>query len=348
MNILIVKTSAIGDVTHTLPCLNALRLRYPDSHITWLVEEAAADVIRGHHALDRVLVSRRKQWLKQIRRGEWLATAREIREFIRQLREIEYDLIVDFQNLLKSSVFVGLARGRRKVGYGKGMEHSECSYIFLNERIPAVDMDQHAVIRELKLLQAIGIDCPETVFDFPISNGDRRQIDTLLAGLGFTGDRPLVAINPVATWPTKLWDNDKFARIADSLIQAGNFVVFTGAETDRPILEDITGRMKERAISLAGQTSLKGLAALYEKAAVVISTDTGPMHIAASVSTPVVALFGPTAPWRTGPFGEGHQVLRVEIPCSPCFKKECPSRECMGQITAGMVLRAVDNVMQQD
>ena len=344
MNILIVKTSAIGDVIHTLPALHCLRLHYPQARITWLVEEAAAELLVGHRDLDRVLVSRRKRWSSDFRRGPgpaWKA-AREALALLRELRDTRYDLLLDFQGLLKSGVLVGLARARRKVGFGRGMEHAEGSWIFLNERIPAVDMNIHALERELMLLRAIDIPTPEVVFGLPITEAHRRKVENLLAERGVDRSRPLVAVNPQATWPTKLWFEERFTELADRMRERGCEVVFTGSPADRPVIERIVSSMKNPAPNLAGETSLLELAALYQAARVVVSTDTGPMHIAAAVGAPVVAIFGSTAPWRTGPWGQQNLVLRGEPDCSPCLKKGCDrERECMRRISVDIVEAAV-------
>lgn len=341
MNILIVKTSAIGDVIHTLPALNALRRKYPEARIDWLVEEAAADLVLGHKAVDTVLVSRRKSWIRDLKRGRVLAAWRGFSDFVKRLRTIEYDLLVDFQGLLKSGIFVGLARAKRKVGFGKGMEHAECSYIFLNEPVPPVNMDQHAAVRELLLLKAIGVESEEVVFDLPVGNEQREKVGQLLAAEGIDAVKPLVAINPMTTWETKHWRNERFARVADQLLNRGLAVVFSGGPQDVQGIERIRAAMTGKAVSLAGRTTLKELAALYERVDVLITTDTGPMHLAAAAGTPVVALFGPTAPWRTGPFGSGHKILRAELACSPCLKKSCDrDHQCMAQITVDQVVQA--------
>ncbi len=347
VNILIVKTSAIGDVIHTLPALNALRRKYPEARIDWLVEEAAADLVIGHKALDTVLVSRRKAWVRDLKQGGVVAAWRGVADFVKRLRGTEYDLLLDFQGLLKSGIFVGLARAKRKVGFGRGMEHAEGSYIFLNEPIPPVNMDQHAAIRELLLLKAIGVESEEVVFALPVGHEQRERIGQLLESEGVDPAKPLVAINPMTTWETKHWRNERFARVADQLLDRGMAVVFSGGPQDVRGIEGIRGAMTGKAASLAGRTTLKDLAALYERVAVLITTDTGPMHLAAAAGTPVVALFGPTAPWRTGPFGSGHRILRAEIACSPCLKKHCDrDHECMEQITVDQVVQAALAVLK--
>ncbi len=345
MNILIVKTSAIGDVTHTMPALSCLRKHFPEAHITWLVEEAASDLITGHRAVDRVLVSKRQKWVKEFKSGAWLSVIKKVRVFAKELQGREYDLVIDFQGLLKSGIWVWLSRGKKRVGFGKGMQHSECSYFFLNKKVPAVDMEIHALDRELLLLQAIGVPCKEIKYDFPITPLHQQKVGLLLDCAGFQKNKQqLIAINPQTTWETKLWYNDRFAELADKLAAKGVFIVFTGGIADKKVITGIQERMSHKSLDLTGKSSLIELAALYQEADLVISTDTGPMHIAAAVGTPIVALFGPTAPWRTGPHGEGHQVLRRELPCSPCFKRQCllakEKKKCMEAITVGQVVDA--------
>jgi len=346
VNILIVKLSAIGDVIHTLPALNAIRKYYPNANITWLVEEDAAPLVQGHEALDRVIVSKRKRWLKALRNLSFLDTIKEIYDFIKVLRDTRYDMILDFQALLKSGILIAIARGRRKIGFGKGLEHMEHSYIFLNERIPAVDMEIHALSRGMMLLNALGIPTPEVEYKLPVSDHDRQKMENLLQRYGTVNPARFVVVNPVAKWESKLWSNRKFSQLADRIItkyDAG--VIFTGSLEDRRTIHKIKAGMRAPAINLAGETTLKMLAALYAKADVVISTDTGPMHLAVSVGTPVVALFGPTASWRTGPYGSSHQVVTAGQKCAPCFKRHCPTIDCMALISVDQVFDAVSKII---
>ena len=340
MNILIVKTSAIGDVTHTLPALNAIRKTHPDATITWLVEEAASDMVIGHRQLDRVLVSRRKKWIQDIRHFRFKTAFREIMAFVRELRDTKYDLLIDFQGLLKSSVWVWLAKADRKAGFGKGMEHQEGSCIFLNERTPAIDMDIHAADRELHLVSQLGMDTSgEILFHLPVTEEHQTELKAILEKEGVVLSKPIVAINPMAGWPTKLWLVDRFAQVADQLIEEfGVTLIFTGSGADEAAISEIQKSMKHSSYSLAGKTSLLVLAALYEKSALVITTDTGPMHIAAAMDRPIVALFGPTAPWRTGPYTSHAHVVRKELDCMPCLKRECEINDCMRLITVADVM----------
>jgi 3-deoxy-D-manno-octulosonic-acid transferase/heptosyltransferase-1 len=339
--ILIVKLSAVGDVVHTLPALNALRRHRPEAHITWLVEEAAAGLVMGHPAVDRVLVSRRKRWAQGLRTAQWRRHLREAAAFIRQLRDTRYDWLLDFQAALKGAALIAMTRAHRKIGFGPGMEHQEYSYLVLNEKIPMISMEVHALKRSLMLLEAIDVPCRDIEYNLPIGNAMRKRVARLMADRQAPRKGPAVAINPVALWKTKMWPAKRFAQLADRLVETYQAdIFFTGAPADAQEIGRITGLMQHRATNLAGRTSLLELAALYQQMALVISTDTGPMHIAAAVNKPVVALFGPTAQWRTGPYGDDHQVVSAPMECRPCFKRSCDHCRCMHAI-------AVEDVMQK-
>jgi 3-deoxy-D-manno-octulosonic-acid transferase/heptosyltransferase-1 len=148
-------------------------------------------------------------------------------------------------------------------------------------------------------------------------------------------------VNPVAFWDTKLWENGKFARLCDRITEELKMkVVFTGGRNQKTV-KRIRSLMKFPSVNLAGRTTLRDLAYLYALSTLVITTDSGPMHISAAVGTPTVALFGPTDPARTGPYGEGHTVIRKNLPCSPCFLKKCETKRCMKEISVEDVFQAV-------
>ena len=342
MNILIVKLSAIGDVIHTLPSLAALRRLYPDAHITWVVEEAAADLIIGHPHLDEVIISRRKSWIKDIKAGKVAVTLREVRTFVRRLRNRRYDLVIDFHGLLKSSMVVFLSGGRRKLGYDSWQE---LSGLFLNEKIPE-DMNKHAVDRYLDFLRYLGAEIHDAEFILPLTDKTKAEAKRLL-DQNHLSEKNYIAINPIAYWETKLWDNGKFAKLANAIRdQLKLDVIFTG--NNGRDAADILSRMKGKGINLGGKTSLPMLAEIYKSARAVITTDSGPMHLAAAVGTPVIALFGPTDPARTGPYGKGHTVIRSNLPCSPCLLKKCPTKECMTAITPEQVYAATTRIVSPE
>ena len=337
MNILIVKLSAIGDVIHTLPSLASLRRCYPQAHITWVVEEAASDLLMDHPMLNRVLISRRKRWIRDLKQGRHRgAVLREITGFVRSLRDRPYDLVIDFHGLLKSALFVLLSRGKRKLGYDSLQEGSG---LFFNEKIPE-DMTKHAVERYLDFPRHLGCDTAKPEFPIGLRETHFKRMQALLAEKKIDIGRGFVGVSPVAYWETKLWDEAKFAALCDLIVtELGMPVVFTG-ESPEGVIARIRSLMQAPSASVAGETTLRELAALYKTASVLLTTDSGPMHLAAAVGTPVVALFGPTSPERTGPYGDRHIVIRHGLPCSPCFRKSCDSLECMKTISVDEVFQA--------
>ena len=367
VNILIVKLSAIGDVIHTLPALAALRRCYPASDITWVVEEAAADLLVGHPDLNRTIVSSRKRWLSEIRKGQFAAPWKEMRAFLKALRSRRYDLVIDFHGLLKSAVIVAASGGRRRLGYDS---LQELSGLFYNEKITE-EMGKHAVDRYLDLIRHLAdgrgeqADCLTAPPSFTITIGEaeRRRVESLIdehaalltAGGGREDNRTesggkqrmggrYVAVNPVAFWETKLWDEGKFAELCDRIRrELGIGVILTGSEAGP--LDRIRTLMTTEAVNLGGRTNLRELACLYREAALVITTDSGPMHLAAGMGTPVIALFGPTDPARTGPYGTGHRIIRRGLDCMPCFRKRCETRTCMREITADEVFAAAEEML---
>jgi len=343
-SILIVKLSAIGDVVHSIPVLEVLKKNFPHTCIDWLIEEDASGVIEGHPAIDRVIVSYRKLWLKRIFKGRARGAAfREILLFSKKMRSRKYDLVIDLHGLFKSGILTGLSRGRRKIGMSGA---TEGGWLFYNERPVPVDYNQHAIDRYLKITEYLNCQSDNSwKGHIPVSAPDRKLIDHIL-DTDNSIKRPLIAINPMARWKTKLWEPARFAALADRFRDDLSCeVVFTGSMHDREIIEDISKMMKKRPINLAGKTSLKELAYLFTRCAALVTTDTGPMHIAAAMGCRVAALFGPTAPRRTGPYGGGHRVIRTGIDCSPCFKKSCKHMTCMKDITVESVLEGTKELI---
>ncbi len=338
-NILIVKLSAIGDVAQALPALEAIKKTFPESRVTWVVEEAAAGVLEGHPLIDTLLVSGRRSWLRMLGHPR---TFREgfvkIVAFIRTLRATRHDIAIDLQGLLKSGILIGLTRADRKIGFAGSRELSS---FFLNECLPAYDKNKHALERYLDVARYLGARDVSSSCTLPIDH-ERSVMRQRLSDAVLTR-KPLIVMNPVARWETKLWPEKNFARLADRLIaEKQATIIFTGSKADYPIVSRILSMMEQPAENWAGETTLKELAALASLADLFVTTDTGPMHLAAAAHARVLALFGPTAPWRTGPYGPGQIVVRAGIECSPCFKRNCKDAiRCMSTISVDDVMRKV-------
>lgn len=339
--ILLVKPSALGDVVHTLPVVATLKRRYPEIPLDWLVEEEAAPLVAGHPAIARVVVSGRRRWLRQFRRpAEAPVALREIRSLVTELRRRRYDAVLDLQGLLKSALYVLAAGAPVRVGLSDAREGARW---VLTHRVPVPPQPVHAVERYLALAAAVDARAVVRDFTIPLGSEDVKAAQQLVADL----PRPCVALHPAARWETKLWEVERWRALAASLIGEGAGVVVTGSAADAPVAASICEGLHPAPRSLAGRLSLKGLAALLRTLDLMITVDSGPMHIAAAAGTPVVALFGPTDPARTGPLGSG-RVLRQPLPCSPCLRRDCriaETRKCMRDLDVVTVLAAVRDVL---
>jgi len=336
--ILIVKPSAFGDVVHSLPFLRVLRRNFPDAYIAWVVSRANADLLVGHPELDEVILFERERWGGLT---GFVRRARELWRFVLGLRRGRFDLVVDLQGLLRSALVSYLSGAPRRVGFAGARE---LGHLFYNIRVPSRPRDDHmhAVDRYLEVARKLGLTWSgRAVFHVPLGEEAKRFARDYLAAEN-PQDRPLVVMLPSSRWVTKRWPADRFAELADRVVsRLGSTVLFLAAEPDVPLVEQVRGRMKERSLSLAGKTTLKQSAAVLERAHVVVASDTGPMHLAVALARPVVALYGPTSPRRTGPYGGTVRLFASTRECAPCFRPKCKHADCMRDISVDDVYEAV-------
>ena len=340
--ILLIKPSALGDVVHALPVAATLGRRYPHGRLDWLVEEEAADIVRGHPAVSEVVVSGRRRWMAALRGARQIGrTLGEIRRFVAELRDRRYDVVVDLQGLFKSALYVLATGAPVRVGFAEGREGSPW---VLTHRVAAPPQPVHAVDRYLALAAAVGAAEPVREFHIALTPEARAAAESVLGGSA----RPRVVLHPAARWRTKLWEAERWRALAASLLAEGVGVFVTGGRGDEALAAEIGAGLSPAPLSLAGRLSLKELAAVLGAADLMVTVDSGPMHMAAAMGTPVVALFGATDPLRTGPLGPG-TVLRRPLACSPCLDRRCRIADvhrCMRDLGVEEVLRAVRELLR--
>ena len=322
--ILLVKLSSFGDVLHALPTLEALREAYPTAHITWLVEAAYAPLLSGHPALDEVWIAPR------LRPAEFFSGSNPaaLRRLLQQLRAQPFDLVVDVQGLLKSAVWVALAQSPRKVGYDRTRE---LSYLPLTERVPPFDPEAHAVRRYLNLAHYLG--APPAPPRFRLGLDAAADISALIPAE--TG-APLAVLHPGARWASKLWPPASWANLAEWFHAQGFQIAVTGSPADRELAAGITAQCRAPLINLAG-AHLPGPAGRHPTKNPVGRHHRHRGH-APGREPWERRLRRSSAPPRPGAPGlsvTGHQVVRLNLPCSPCFKRHCPAPRCLTDLDAG-------------
>ncbi|HZS12447.1 MAG TPA: lipopolysaccharide heptosyltransferase II [Nitrospirales bacterium] len=326
--ILIIKPSSLGDIVHAMPAVAALRRALPAAEITWLVKRQWAPIVERAEGVDRIWPVD-GGWLRWLRSGSALRGAR-------------FDVAVDLQGLFRSGLMAWLSGAPRRIGFAAGREGSPWFY---RERVTVPTTEMHAVDRYLLVAAALGADVSKPVWHLRETDDDRERVAATLREAGLAAGR-WIAVAPSGRWPTKRWPLQRFAEVADALHHAGVArVALIGAPDDLPLLKEMEACMRTTPAILAGAVDVGRLPALLRSAAVLLTNDSGPMHVAAAVGTPVVAVFGPTSAVRTGPYGDGHVVLSADVSCRPCFSRTCGNRvdplACLTGISVDAVLEQV-------
>jgi lipopolysaccharide heptosyltransferase I len=358
LKILILKPSSLGDVIHALPVLRLLKRHYPAAEIFWWIDSALAPLIAGDPDLTGIVRFERKRWGKPRHWPEMLRS-------IRSLRAQNFDLVIDLQCLLRSGAFAWLARGKFLIGLDDAREGARGFY---DLAVPRPSFHTHAVDWYLAVLPALGVPVHKNFTWLPErpqiaddvnrkwpgaserrapsrhENGDFQHAGTV------PGAPQLILLQPGARWLNKRWPVQHFAELVRTLAKkfpAARFAVL-GGKDDQPLGEKIFQAAPEKVLNLCGATSLPEMIEWVRRCDLLITNDTGPMHVAAALDKPLVALFGPTAPERTGPYGQLQNVLRLDLPCSPCMKSTCASEktdECLRALSPATVLARVKNLL---
>jgi len=345
--ILLIRLSAIGDVVHCLPALDALRRRYPNAHIAWAVEEAASSLLEGHPQLNEVIVLPRKSWARSLGNPlKWPGLIGGVAGFFSKMHGHNFDLSIDFQGNFRSGLVSWLSGAKVRLGRGRG--HSkEGSHVFAtHHHIPPARV--HRVERALGLVELLGVDTADAKGIIPIDPRARESVAKWLAGIKEEENGRLVVMHPgtSAFGALKKWDWEKYSDLAKRLVREdGRFVVLTwGNEREKKECDLIAGAAGERVYA-APTMSLRELVALIDKAVMFIGVDTGPLHIAAALGTRVLGLYGPKDPVIYGPYGEGHIIVRSGVPCSPCTLRHCEEVICMKKLAVKDVHLAAKKIL---
>ncbi len=324
--ILVIRTDLLGDVVMTLPAVHALRRAYPDAQIDMVVLPGNVALLHDQPEIDRVIACDPQAWIG----GVFSAKGREqIRAILRRLRAERYDLAVSACGDW-ASIIARLSGARRRVGFaGEAYAH------WLTDPVPGrrFELGMHEIGYGLRLAEHAGgiIDPADSRPRLHVTEIARRRVCTLLGACGIAPGQLLIALHAGSgNGQAKRWPLPSWARLADLLLdQEDAAVILIGAPGDKPLAQAVLRRMRQpaRAIDLTGQTTLPELAALLERCAVLVTGDSGPLHVAEAVGTRVVALHGPTNPAESGPCGPDAIILRRDLWCSPCYDSRATA-EC--------------------
>ena len=322
MKILILKPSSLGDVVQALPVLRLLKCHLPGAEIFWWIGSSLAPLLEGDPDLAGIVRFERKRWASPVHWPEMWRT-------ILWLRAQNFDWVIDLQSLARSGAFAWLANGNVLIGLDEPREGARGFYDIVVRR---ASFHTHAVDWYLGVLPRLGVPVHWNFAWLP----ERPEITAALKTKWKTDGARWIALQPGARWANKQWPVEHFAEVARQLavhFEKLRFAIL-GGNGDKALGEFLTRALPERCLDLTGQTSLPEMIEWLRLSELMVTNDTGPMHVAAALRKPLVAVFGPTEPRRTGPYGLLDRVLRHPLPCAPCMKSRCVWPQPMECLTA--------------
>ena len=331
-SILIILMGSLGDIARGLCLVAQIKRNLPDCRISWLVESRWAPLVGLHEQIDNLIIFKRS----------WRLSA--VRQLYLDLRREKFDITLDLQRIMKSGFFSLLSGAGRRIGFHR-RNAKEFNWIFNNDFIGYFSDDLPKIQHYLKFAERLGLPVSDAL-DFGLSS---LELDGTAPQVIYELQHPFTAVVLGTSWEAKNWYYKGYLSLiqrilADPILK----VVLLGDESQTTLAAALTAEINSPdVIDLVGRTSLEQLIAVLKAAAVGIGPDSGPGHVAAAVGTPFVALFGPTSPDRTAPFGFEKLVVKTEIDCAPCYKKRCPDRnkECMCRINVDEVMEKLSTVV---
>ena len=344
--VLLIQLSAIGDTILTIPTIRAIRGRFPDAHLAMVASSINLQYLEGCPYIDQYIPCRLEELMK---------SPRKLIAFIMALRHQKFDWGIDFEHWPRLSALIAYGSGAsRRIGFRSGGQHRHYLFTDVVVHVPG----QHEVINFLKIARLLGCPIRETDLEVWLKKEDWDWVQGFFNEMGIDPNRPVIAIQPEASRrsePRRRWPHDRFVSLADALVERYHAqIILTGAPSEVELSQRIASQIRSSCAVATGKTQINQLAALFANANFVICGNCGPMHLAAATGTPVVALHGPTNPSQWGPWGNGHTILHVDLPCSPClnlgFEYGCSALSdgtspCMHTIQVDEILEACEKYL---
>ena len=335
-NLLIIKFSSLGDIILSTAALRAIREKFANNFkISFLIGEESKDALLRCPYIDELLVADFKNKDKGLK---------GLLNLAKILRKKNLDIVIDLQNNRRSHILSFLSLCVCRYGY----DNKKFGFL-LNRRIKDEKAAIDPVAHQFRILKMLGIDLENSRLELWPTQEDQRYIDDLLSSQWLSANQRIIGINIGASerWLTKSWPKGNIIKLCEGLGHRDMRVVITGTEKDLSRSDELMNTVKNtKLINTCAKTTVNQLACLIKRCAVFISADSSPLHIAAAVGTPFIALFGPTDPRRHLPPAKDYIVIKKDLPCSPCYKSKCKGRICMGLITAEEVLEAIDKLLK--
>ncbi len=336
--VLVRATNWVGDLVMSTPALAAIRKNYPDAEITVIVRPPLQELLEGSPWADSFIPYDRKAY----------SGATGAARLGRELRKYKFDRAILLQNAFEAAFIAFLAKIPVRMGYrtdGRGLLLTD------GVKVSEETKKKHQIYYYLDMLAGLGLKADKSSPRLYLTDKDKEFSRAVLKENGIGPKDLIVGINPGAQYgAAKKWFPERFAEVADRLAkQYGTQTIIFGGPGDTGSAGAVEAAMKERAVNLAGKTGIRGLMALTKRCSLFVTNDTGPMHVSAALGVPTLAVFGSTNHIATGPFGDGHRIVRDPVNCAPCLKRKCPLKhyKCMENVSAERVLKAAGEMLEE-
>lgn len=329
--ILLIRLSSLGDIVLTTPAIRAVRANFPNAYIAMLVAKQSADILRENPYLNEIITFDRLAKDKD---------TGEMRRVVCLLRERKFTLAIDLQRKFRTEILMYFSGATERVGKGR-----LCT-VRVSEQ-----GNKHATAHYFDILHAVGIPAADQKLELFLAESERRDAVQRLKAAGSVAGKLKVGLFPGAGWKLREWMPERFAAIGDRLVEHFNAdVLIFGGQQESELVQKVANLMEMPAIPFAGNLQMRQLAACIEQCDLFLTNDTGPMHIAAGVGTRTVSLFGPGNHIRFQPLGVEHQIIRHDVPCSPCkqFTDKCKDNICMKGIGVDEVWHSISRALQEN
>jgi len=332
--ILIWEQNWLGDVLFSTPFIKAIRKRYKDAHIAVIVNPASREIVKGNPRIDEIIIFDEK--------NEHRGIMGRIK-FIMELRKKKFDTAFFMHRSCSRAIICEFAGVKNRIGYFYKKRN-----LMLTDIVEIPDKPLHKIEYFLNIAKHVKADIADKNMEFFVADVDKNYVKEMLERNSIREKDGYIVLNPGANWPPKRWPEENFADLAEKLIKKYNIkVVISGGEDDLAKALRIQDLTPQRLVITCGRTTLKQLGSLFERAKVIISADTGPLHLARAVGAKVIALFGPTSHDLTGPYGDGiYSIIHKNVRCKvPCYEVNCKDNRCMKAITVKDVMKEIEKFL---
>lgn len=332
-SIAIIRMSSLGDIVHTLPAFQLLRRHFPEAKITWIAEAPGAALLENFNGIDEIAVFSLKSQKGVLAKISFLAA------FVRHRRR-RFDLVIDFQGLIKSALLAFLLGGKR-LGFCSGNAREPLAALFYSTRAGLFPEERHVIFKNIHLLSGLGI--RETTVGYPLKElSPSQRLRQFFSEIDFP-TRPYIVLNVGGGWPTKLLSAAQWLEIIDGLKPGRRLVLLWGDEKEKELAATLS---RQSGVALAFFMDFSDLIFFVSRARLVISGDTLALHVADMTRTPAVGIFGPSSPQRNGPLLPRSRAIFREQECGFCYRRKCDTMTCLKDIVIADIVAAAREIYE--